>query len=238
MRSLTGNTVIITGASSGLGFKLTERFLKENLNVVALGRNVSELKKLKEKNKNLHIQKIDLLDDTKTTELIDYLCREIKTVDIIIHSAGIFHQGSIYTQSVEEFDRQFKLNTRIPYVLTQKLLKKLNKDFSQIVFLNSSAGISTKEGISQYSASKYGLRALSDSFRDELNKNNIRIIGVYPGRMATPMQKKILEDEGEKYDELYLINPNDVVEMILSALKTSSASEVTDIHIRPFKKLK
>lgn len=238
MESLKDKIIVVTGATSGLGLSLTKCLLNEGANLITIGRNLSELKELEKiHSKNINIIQCDLAVDDEIKDLIKNIKLQNSKIDVLIHSAGIFLQGSVYTHSIEELDKQYKLNTRVPYYLTQQLLPLFNKKYSQLVFINSTSGTTTKEGVSQYSASKYGLRAIADSLRIELNGKNVKVLSVFPGKMATPMQEKILEDENKNYDEEFLINPDDVSEIITDTLKMSMKTEITDIHIRPFKKM-
>ena len=110
---------------------------------------------------------------------------------------------------VEEFDRQFQTNVRGPYSLTQALLPMLKSRHGQIVFLNSSAGIAGRAGAGQYAATKHALRAVADSLREEVNQDGVRVLTVFLGRTATPMQAAIHQAEGKAYHPERLIRPED-----------------------------
>jgi NADP-dependent 3-hydroxy acid dehydrogenase YdfG len=100
--------------------------------------------------------------------------------------------------------------------------------------MNSSVGSAPEVGF--YSASKHALKAFADTLRAEANPAGVRVLSVYPGRTATPMQESIFAAEGRSYDPSRLLQPEDVAEMVLAALCLPRTAEVTDLHIRPLQK--
>jgi NADP-dependent 3-hydroxy acid dehydrogenase YdfG len=107
----------------------------------------------------------------------------------------------------------------------------------QIVFINSSvAVVNARAKLGQYAASKHALKAIADSLREEVNADGLRVISVYPGRTATPMQAAVHEMEGRAYHPEHLMQPDDVAAMVINALSLPPSAEVTDIMIRPLTK--
>jgi NADP-dependent 3-hydroxy acid dehydrogenase YdfG len=130
-------------------------------------------------------------------------------------------------------DRQYRINVRAPYMLTQALLPMLKSRRGQIVFINSSAGLNARANVSQYAATKHALKAVADSLREEINAEGLRVLSVYPGRTATPMQADVHTMEGRAYRPDRLMQPEDVAAVVINALSLPSSAEVTDIHVRP-----
>jgi NADP-dependent 3-hydroxy acid dehydrogenase YdfG len=107
----------------------------------------------------------------------------------------------------------------------------------QIVFINSTLGLNAKRPeVGQYAATKHALKAVADSLREEVNQDGIRILSVYPGRTATPRQKRLQEEEGRAYRPELLMQPEDVATIVLCALTLPRTAEVTDISLRPMLK--
>ena len=84
-----------------------------------------------------------------------------------------------------------------------------------------------------YAATKHGLRALADSLRDEVNHDGIRVLSVYLGRVAGPLQEEIHALEGKAYRPGELIQPEDVAGIVVHALALPSTAELTELDIRP-----
>ena len=104
-----------------------------------------------------------------------------------------------------------------------------------MVFVNSGSGLRANPRWAAYAASKHGLKALADALRAEESANGVRVTSVYPGRVATPMQEKVHEQEGKEYDASDWIDPESVATTILTALDLPRDAEVTDLTVRPFR---
>jgi NADP-dependent 3-hydroxy acid dehydrogenase YdfG len=103
----------------------------------------------------------------------------------------------------------------------------------QVVFINSSAGVSASVNLSQYAATKFALRAIADSLRQEINGESVRVLSVYPGRTAGPMQESVHKMEGKAYYPERLMQPEEVAAMVIQALSLPRSAEVTEIFMRP-----
>ena len=106
----------------------------------------------------------------------------------------------------------------------------------QVVFVNSSAGLTARAGVGQYAATKHALRAVADSFREEVNADGLRVLSVFLGRTATPMQEAVHKMEGKAYYPERLMQAEDVAAVVVNALSLPRTAEVTDIYARPMKK--
>jgi len=87
--------------------------------------------------------------------------------------------------------------------------------------------------VGQYAATKYALNAFADSLRDEVNEYGVRVIGIYPGQTASPMQARLYQTAQKTYVPERLLQPSDVAEVVLSVLNLPISAEVTDIAVRP-----
>ena len=101
------------------------------------------------------------------------------------------------------------------------------------MFVNSVAGLVARAGVSQYAASKHALKAIADSVREEVHADGVRVISVYPGRTATPMQESLRRMEGQPFEPARYIAPEDIASLVIGALTMPERTEVKDISIRP-----
>ena len=157
-------------------------------------------------------------------------------VDVLVHCAGVTSLGPVSSHPVDTFDWQYRINLRAPFLLTQSLLPSLQARQGQIVFVNSSTGLSARANVAQYAATKHGLKALADSLRQEVNADGVRVLTVYPGRTATPHQEIVCQHEGRPYIPEHLMQPEDLAAAVVSALCLPRTAEITDIQIRPMRK--
>lgn len=240
MNIFRGTVAVITGASSGIGAAIAIALAREGARLLLAGRSVEKLELVAERARDLspgvETFAADLADDERVHDLAARAVGAFGGVDVLVHSLGLFAGGPIETSPVEDLDRQYRINTRAPYVLTQALLPSLLARQGQVVFVNSGAGINPARGQwGAYAASKHALRALADSLRDEVNKRGVRVISVYPGRTATPMQEEVHRFEGKPYDPERFLQPQDVASAVLNALALPRTAEVTDLQIRPMR---
>lgn len=221
---------LITGASGGIGSAIAAALAKEGARLFLVDRNPERL------SVDGEAFQADLTDDARLRAAAARAREVYGGVDLLIHSIGLFQGGPIETSPVEDLDAQYRVNLRVPYLLTQELLPSLIERRGQVVFLNSSAGSHPAKGSwGVYSATKHALRALADSLRDEVNGRGVRVLSVFPGRTATPMQEEVHRFEGKPYDPGRFLQPEDVAAAIVQALRLPRTAELTDLHIRPMR---
>ena len=102
-----------------------------------------------------------------------------------------------------------------------------------MLFLNSSAGLVANAEWGAYAATKFGLKAIADSLRAEEAEAGVRVTSVYLGRVSTPMQAKVREQEGKPYDAADWASPESAAATIVHLLDLPSDSTVPDIRFRP-----
>jgi NADP-dependent 3-hydroxy acid dehydrogenase YdfG len=241
MTGLEGRMCVVTGATSGIGHRLTLALAREGAVVWAIGRTVERLETLAADVQGLRGEVAPVLADLENDEDLkkasEHILSRTETVDILVHSAGAIVLGSFESVPGAAFDRLYRVNLRAPFVLTQGLLAALRRAQGQVVFINSSAGLRASAGNVLYAATKHGLKAIADGLRDEVNPDRIRVISVYLGRTATPMQRSVHEYEGREYHSELLLRADDAVDVVLAALSLSATGEVTDVSVRPIAKL-
>jgi|SRR6476661_4612448 len=238
MNKLRGLVALITGASGGIGEAIAIQLAREGARLMLSGRTAEKLDLVADRARDLTpgVETFagDLAEDDQVRALADRTLKAFGGVDLLIHSIGLFLGGPFATSPVEDLDRQVRINVHAPYLLTQALLPSLIARQGQVVFINSSSGFHpARAGWVAYSASKHALRAVADGLRDEVNKQGVRVITVFPGRTATPMQEEVHRYEGRDYDPARFLQPRDVAFTVLNALALPRTAEVTDLHIRP-----
>ena len=231
---LKAKHVLITGASSGIGRALTLKLAHAEASLHLVGRDETALAELARQARSWGAQAktygLDLTDDEAVKTFSETFNAPL---DILVYSAGTVSLGALKDAAIADLDAQYRLNVRAPYLLTQLFLEKLERARGQIVFLNSGAGLSARPEWGQYAATKHALKAVADSLRAELAGSGVRVLSVYPGRTASPMQKKVHEYEGKPYDPKKFVQPDDVAAVILGALTLPRTAEVTDVSVRP-----
>lgn len=231
---------LVTGASSGIGRAIARALADAGAHVGLLGRSQERLeetaRELRQAGGRAEIYPVDLSSTAEISALVDFFGSQHAHLDVLVHSAGILSLGPVAAASVSTFDELFAVNVRAPYALTHGLLPLLIQGKGQVVFINSTAGLTAAPNVSQYAATKFALRAVADSLRQEVNPEGVRVLTVYPGRTASPMQAAVHAAEGKTYQPERLLQPGDVAEAVLAALRLPRSAEITEIHVRPFLK--
>lgn len=240
MGSLANQMAIVSGASSGIGRAIALGLAREGTLLCLLGRDKERLLVTAQTATNstpkVAVYQVDLSSEQDLCCLIQRLDQELEYVDVLVHTAGDIVLGDMYSSTIDDLDRQYKINLRAPYLLTQKLLPRVRARQGQVVFINSSMGVHARANVGQYAATKHALKAVADSLRDEVNPDGVRVLSIFAGRTATPMQETIHRLENKAYDAQLLLQPEDIARVVINALTLPRTAEVTDIHIRPLVK--
>ena len=240
MTSLKNQIAVITGASSGIGKAVALGLAAEGVRTCLLGRKLETLEVVAKLARKYADQvlcyQVDLTVDKDVGGIASLIQQDVGRIDMLVHSAGVISIGRLESAPIEAFDRQYRTNVRAPYALTQALLPMLRANRGQIVFINSSAGLNASAKVGQYAATKHALKAVADSFRHEVNAEGLRVLSIYPGRTASPMQKEVFKMEGREYRPEILLQPKDIAAVVINTLSLPRSAEVTDIQVRPLNK--
>lgn len=234
-------TCAVTGATSGIGRALALELARRGATVYAVGRSREKLDALTTKAQESagEVRPIlaDLERDDDVVEAARHVEAHAEALDVLVHSAGAIALGAFGAVPAEELDRMYRVNLRAPYALTQALLPALRRAGGQVVFVNSSAGRRASAENVLYAATKHGLKALADGLRDTVKREGIRVVSVYLGRTATPMQKAVHAHEGRDYRPELLLGAGDAVELVIATLSMPRSGEVTDVDLGSMSKL-
>jgi short-subunit dehydrogenase len=233
--TLIAKSIVVTGASSGVGRHLAASLNEAGAVLHLIGRSIERLREVRAQcSPSTFVYAADLANDETVSRLGRQLSEQ--RIDILIHNAGIIKSAPLAQAAIEDLDLQYRINLRAPYVLTQLLLPRLLESRGAVVFINSSTGIASGSGVSQYGATKHALKAVADSLRAEVNPLGVRVMSLYLGRTATPLQEELHRLDNKPYDPQALIQLEAVSAAVMGALNLHPSAEVTDIHMRPMKK--
>lgn len=240
MTFLAGRLAIVTGASRGIGEAIALALAASGARLCLVGRDEDTLRRVAHTAPAAQGQHqcypADLADDADVDRLATALQRDLDAVDVLVHAAGLLHRASFGQALPAHFDAQYRTNVRAPFVLSQRLLAQLQAAQGQVVFVNSSAGLTAHGNVGQYAATKHALKAVADSLREEVNPAGVRVLSLFLGRTATRMQAELHAQQGRAYEPGALIQPQDVASLTVQVLSMPRTVEVTDITLRPMRK--
>jgi NAD(P)-dependent dehydrogenase (short-subunit alcohol dehydrogenase family) len=188
--SLLGKTILVTGATTGIGFETCKQICVAGGNFIGIGRDIEELQQYIHDHalKSSKAVRFDLLALDEIHLLVSKLPMKI---DGFVHSAGIAHVSPMRFFNFKEYEHIRKINLDCVLVLCSELLKKkkINKH-SSIVFISSISAIRGAKGNGLYAITKTALDAVSKVYANELSSKGIRVNTVQPGMVDTDMSKQ------------------------------------------------
>ena len=219
---LSGRTILITGATDGIGKVLAIEFSKLGSNIILLGRNSSKLDKGYDQldnsltsQKHLILQAdLGLLNNDSAHEILHAIAEEFTSLDGIIHNAAIL--GTMTTledYELSRWDEVLNVNLRAPFLLTKTLKTILETStLPRIIFTSSGVANMGRAFWGAYSVSKFGLKGLAEIFANELETtSSIKVFNFDPGATQTKMRASARPAENPNS----LKTPNDLVNCYL-----------------------
>ncbi len=186
--------VIVTGASSGIGYATALKFAENGSQVIAVGRNESELKSLHTKSVSLqgkiteHL--VDLRERSQIDRLFSFIIDKFAKIDVLINAAGIIDSGSISDTSMDDWDKVMDINLRTVFYMMQNSVDHLEETKGNIVNVSSVAGPRAFPNVLAYCVSKAGVDQLTRCAALELAAKGIRVNAVNPGVVVTNLHKR------------------------------------------------
>jgi NADP-dependent 3-hydroxy acid dehydrogenase YdfG len=218
-------TALVTGASRGIGEAIA-RALGPTHHVILGGRDQSALARVAGALPDARVWPVEL------TELTEADVTGVDRLDVLVHSAGITRLGRVADVTADVWRTTMELNVIAVAELTRLLLPALRQAGGQVVCVNSGAGRQANPGWGAYAASKFALRAFADSLRQE--EPALRVTTVYPGRVATDMQRGVREQEGGAYEPERYLTAESVACAVLAAVEAGPDAHLTELMVRPF----
>lgn len=200
---LRDKTILVTGASSGIGRAVAQYFSHQGARLVITGRNQERLNEtFSSLSGNNHVSFIaDMCSEIAIQTFMEQAFEAVGALDGIVHCAGI--QKTLPLQALKEthFDEIFTVNVKSAQFLAKNLRKKrrYNSSGASLILMSSVAASCGEPAISTYAASKAALQGLAKSLAIELARNNIRINCIAPGHVQTEMSlefsKQLTEEQ-------------------------------------------
>ena len=227
---MSSDIALITGASRGIGRSTAKAFASNGLTVYAIARNLEGLNSLQqeivhEKGRCI-CQSTDLMIDDQLDLIVEKVKSTGMKIAVLVHNAGIAKVGPVKNMQPADWRETIELNLNVPFLLTHKLFPYLT-DCCHIFFINSVAGRQTFPEWSAYCASKWGLRALADSLRQELGETGIKVTSVYPSSVDTTLHDRLPYD----WDRQKMLKDVDVAEAIIACFKQSGQVQIREIDL-------
>ena len=191
-------SVLVTGASRGIGLAITRHMSDRGWDVHATARSAADLRDL-DRLPRVHPIQLDITDRAAVAGLGEHLPA---TLDGVVNNAGIIVQGPVEGTTIDDLARQLDVNVTAQIAVTQAVLPQIRKGRGRVVFVSSVSGLITLPGTGAYSASKYALESLADALRMELRPWKIPVSLIEPGPTRTDMWGDVLDDYDRMTEKL------------------------------------
>ena len=227
MGALEGRTVVLTGASRGIGRSLAGCLAAEGARLGICGRDKAALSELEgELGRPVVTAAFDLCFEAPALDFLAKVRAELGAIDVLINNAGFNpRKAPLVEVATEEFDSMLAVNVRAPFLLMRECARDMKeKGGGHVINILSTVCHSDMETMGAYTAAKEGLRALTNVFRKEVIEDGIRVTAVYPGGTDTDFRPNSRPD---------YMKPSSVAAAVLTALTLPEDLVVHELTFRP-----
>ncbi|MGZ6675309.1 MAG: SDR family NAD(P)-dependent oxidoreductase [Solirubrobacteraceae bacterium] len=225
--NLAGRTVLLTGATGGLGHAIARRLRAAGAELLLTGRRTDVLELLAAET-GARTLAVDLADPAA----VERLASESADVDVLVSNAGLPASGLLTSFSIEEIDRALAVNLRAPMVLARALSEAMvARGSGHLVFMSSLAGKVGTPRSPVYSATKFGLRGFAQSLREDLRPSGVGVSAIFPGFVR---DAGMFHDTGTKLPPgVGTVTPADVADAVLRAIERNRGEiDVAPVGLR------
>lgn len=195
-------TVLITGATSGIGEACVNKFQKHLWKVIATGRNEAKLEKFKKS--GIETFKLDVTKQEDINKLITHIVNLNIKIDVLVNNAGYGQFGTVEEITDEQARAQFNTNVFGLAAMIRAIVPLMRKNCGgRIINVSSLAGLTSLPGGGWYAASKFAVEALSDALRWETKQFGIKVSLIEPGPLKTGFAEAVDRNISKRDDSFY-----------------------------------
>ena len=187
----TGQTVLVTGGTSGIGEAVASAFVQSGANVVITGRNRERgdalVNKLSRNSNKILFIAGDITKSTFCKSLVEQSAVFLETLDVVVNCAGVIYHADLEHTTDEIWHETMNVNVNGTFYVCRAAVEFMKATGGVILNIASDAGLSASTGLTAYNTSKAAVIQLSRSVARDYGKYNIRVIPICPGDVDTPM---------------------------------------------------
>jgi NADP-dependent 3-hydroxy acid dehydrogenase YdfG len=238
MENLQNQVVVITGASSGMGAATARKLVQAGAKVVLAARREDQLQALvAELGENAHYVLTDVRQRADVEALIQQAIAHFGRVDVLWNNAGVMPISFFDEGKVDEWDRMIDINLKgVLYGIQAVLPHMLERGTGHILATSSVSGYKTFPSTGVYCATKFAVRAIMETLREEL-AGKIKVTTIYPGAVVTELGHDITSAKlGEimaKLPPMQRLDADDIANAVVFLLSQPAHVAVNDLTIRP-----
>jgi NADP-dependent 3-hydroxy acid dehydrogenase YdfG len=222
-------SVLVTGASGGIGAAIVGELHERGHQIIAMGRDTAALEGLAVRFPGIVRW---IAADLRRPEVLAGLVGDVEHLDGLVHNAGIAPVSPVADTPYVMWQEVLMVNVVAAAELTRLLLPALRAAAGHVIFINAAPGLRAVPRWSAYAASKAALRELADSLREEEAQNDVRVTTVYPGGTATGLLERVRAEFGQPYDPDAAISPHSVAALVVDAFEAPSDVHPVELSLR------
>ncbi len=239
---MTTRTALVTGASSGIGLAVARHLVEAGHRVVALGRSQAVLAELEEiwGTERLFAIAADLTDLEQIRQAFAAIRERWDGVDLLVNSAGLAHNARLMSGDPESWREMLEVNVLALSVATQEAVADMRSrgDQGDVIHLCSMSGHRVTSNTGMYSATKFAVRALTETLRQELREagSAIRVTAISPGLVETQFaarKYRSTEAAAEVYGRFPVLEADDIASLVMTVIAQPAHVEIHDLLVRP-----
>ncbi|MBL6871466.1 MAG: SDR family oxidoreductase [Flavobacteriales bacterium] len=228
MKDISGKKVLITGGSSGIGRATAEELISKGAIVSITGRNKEKLERVASEINAIPIHLDVSKYNTIAVKTLDAF-HSMGGIDVLVNNAGIGEFSKLEDIKISHFENIFATNVFGLTMLTQEVVKFFKtQQHGTVINIGSSAATSGFPSGSVYSASKFALRGLTECWRHELRRDNIRVILVNPSEVTTAFNDK---NRTEREVQDNKLRPSEISHVIISAIQMDDRGFIPELNV-------
>jgi|TARA_B110000483_G_scaffold127946_1_gene153514 3-oxoacyl-[acyl-carrier protein] reductase len=228
MKDISGKKVLITGGSSGIGRVTAKDLISMGAIVSITGRNKEKLERVASEINAIPIHLDVSKYNTIAVKTLDAF-HSMGGIDVLVNNAGIGEFAKLEDIKISQFENIFATNVFGLTMLTQEVVKFFKtQQHGTIINIGSSAATSGFPSGSVYSASKFALRGLTECWRHELRRDNIRVILVNPSEVTTAFNDK---NRTEREVQDNKLRPSEISHVIISAIQMDDRGFIPELNV-------
>jgi NADP-dependent 3-hydroxy acid dehydrogenase YdfG len=240
--NIAGKTIVITGASSGMGAAAARHLAAKGASVVLGARRADRIDALASEINNADGQAAAVVTDVTKQEdlqkLVDTAVEAYGRIDVLINNAGVMPLSPMERLKVAEWDQMIDVNLKgVLYGIAAALPHMKSQKSGHIINLSSVAGHKLFGGSAVYSATKFAVRALSEGLRQEMAAYNIRTTIISPGAVKTELLEHISEKDVREANQDYVgqvgVPAETFARMVAFAINEPDDVAINEILFRP-----
>ena len=231
--STVKRTVLVTGASSGIGRAVARQLLLQGHFVIGLSRNRQQFSV---EHPHFLVAELDLAQLIDISPFAKGLQKDFPQLDAVVFAAGYGQFGSLEQFSFQQIEHLMTVNFTAQAFLTRALLPKLKqKPQSNLIYIGSEAALKGTRNGSIYCASKFALRGFSQALRDECGKSSVRVSLINPGMVDSAFFTKLNFNPGKQPEQA--LQAKDVADAVSYIFQASPYCSVDEINLSPLNKV-